>query len=133
MQRIEKLVEQTEHLLSLRADKEALEQDLKELNSDIRATESEIVRIMRDHQIDSIAQHGFSFSVYSKLVAKKTDEEALYDWLEANGYGGVIKRTVHHMTLTRVVQETLEESGKSPDGIEVSFFDVLSLRKKGEK
>jgi len=123
------LSQETQKLLELRDLKREREAQLKKAISDLRHQEGVVIEQMREAGFDAIKQHNTSFSVTNKLIASRTDDEALFDWLEENGYGAVIKRTVHHMTLNKVVRESLEEEGEQPPGVEVNFFDVLAIRK----
>jgi len=125
-------------ILTQRADSVLLARDavaeadaaLKAANQKKREAEAEFIQAMHEAgDIESIRALGRSFTVYRKLTVRRTDEDALFDWLEANSYGAVIKRTVHPATLAKVAGEVIEESGEVPAGLETQFIDLVSVRK----
>jgi len=123
------LTELASSVLTARQEKAIIERELKEKNSAVRAAEFALIEALREQDIDGFKTHGANFFVNSKLVAKKTDEQQLFSWLESSGFGSVVKRTVHHATLNKICTEELEEHGELPAGIEAEFIDLLSIRK----
>jgi len=123
------LTQLADNVLTARQEKAIIEAELKEKNAAVREAEYALIAQLREKDIDGFKTHGQSFGVHNKLVAKKTDEAQLFDWLEASGYGSVIKRTVHHATLNKICADEVEEHGELPAGVDVQFIDVLSVRK----
>jgi len=123
------LNEMTQALLTLRAEKAAADTELTRINAEIRQVESDVISKMQESGFDSMKMNGATFSTAEKLTATKTDSEALFDWLEGNGYEGAVKRNVHHMTLNSIVKEVMEQQGVVPDGCELHTFTALSVRK----
>lgn len=112
-----------------REEKERIEDMLREATRRVREAEGALIEAMRATGITSFKTGGVVYTRTTKLNVKKTDEHALFDWLRSTGWDGVIKETVHPATLGKVVRETLEAEGHLPPGVEVSEWDVLSIRK----
>jgi len=123
------LTQLANNVLTAREEKAIIEASLKEKNSEVRAAEYALISALHEKDIDGFKSHGVSFSTYSKLVATKTNEDQLFNWLESSGFGSVVKRTVHYATLNKICSEELEEHGELPAGTEVEFIDMLSVRK----
>jgi len=120
----------TEEVLRIRSEKDEADAGVKEINRRLREAEGKLVKLMFEQSLDAISQHGFSFSRVSKLSVKKTDEDALFKWLREHGFESTIRSTIHHATLGKVVSESIEEDGVTPDGVELSEFDIIQVRKK---
>jgi len=123
------LTELSDRVLRVKRQKAEAEAALHEINAAVREAEWLLISQLREQSIDGFKRNGTSFAVHAKLVAKRTNDDALFDWLENNGYGATVKRTVHHMTLNKICSETLEHDGALPAGVESTFVDVLSVRK----
>jgi len=125
------LLDLTAALIEAKEQKQEAENVVEDLARNVRHLEAAIIQTMKEGGMDAVAQHGFNFSVSSKLSAKRTDDDVFFDWCEATGYGACIKRTIHHATQSKLVGDAIEQTGEVPVGVEVSYFDVLSQRKKG--
>jgi len=126
---MDNLTELASSVLTARQEKANIEASLKATNKKVREAEFALVAKLREQDIDGFKTHGKSFSVNNVLRATKSNEDALFEWLESNGFESVIRPTVHWATLNKVCAEELEEHGELPAGVDVEFVDLLSVRK----
>ena len=127
---VEKLQTLTAAVLECRQAKELADAMLRNRNKDLKQAEFELLERMRALGTDSVGMHGYGFAKVSKLTAKKSNEDALFGWLNEHGYEAVVKETVNHMTLNKIVKEVIEEEGITIPGVELSEFDILQVRRK---
>ena len=120
----------TAAVLAQRSIKEAADAELKLANKALKEAEFTLLERMRLLGTDGVTMHGYGFAKVSKMTAKKVDEQVLFDWLIAHGYESVVKPTVNHMTLNKIVKEVIEEEGTAVPGVELSEFDILQIRRK---
>lgn len=60
---------------------------------------------------------------------KADDRDRFHAWLRDNGFGDLIKDTVHPGTLTSFAKEQLEKGVALPDFVQASFVTQAALRK----
>ena len=116
-------------LLDAKTTQNSLKQQLSDNSKVVNKLQAELIAALEGAKLESVRTLGHSFTNIPKLNVTKSNEIALFDWLRANGYEGAVKETVHPQTLTRIVTESMEESGILPDGVETSTFNVISMRK----
>ena len=128
-----KLIELGKELFDLKAEKEELEEKLKEINKRKEVLEvHEIPNLMQDTEITKFTIDGYG-TIYKKndvrAYIRVDNQEEAFDWLNENGHGDIIKETVHWATLRKWANEMLEENKEIPGFIEVTPITVAMTRR----
>jgi hypothetical protein len=107
------MFDHAEHLVELRAEKDDLERQLKEVNGEINDTEFLLVTAMTDAETQSFNRAGRMFSLTSKVRAAAVAgrKEELFDALKAEGFGDLVYETVNVNSLSSFVKEQTAENG----------------------
>ena len=118
-----KLIELGKELFDLKAEKEELEEKLKEMY---------LSSLMQDTEITKFTIDGYG-TIYKKndvrAYIRVDNQEEAFDWLNENGHGDIIKETVHWATLRKWANEMLEENKEIPGFIEVTPITVAMTRR----
>ena len=121
-------------LRDLKDKKEALEDELKGVNAQIRAlAEHKIPEYMNENEIEKFSVTGAgTVYVTQKVYAnvKADNREAFFQWLREHGSGDLIKETVHPSTLNAFAKEQLTEGKDIPDVLEARIYPTATLRRK---
>ena len=121
-------------LRDLKDKKEALEDELKGVNAQIRAlAEHKIPEYMSENEIEKFSVTGAgTVYVTQKVYAnvKADNREAFFQWLREHGSGDLIKETVHPSTLNAFAKEQLTEGKDIPDVLEARIYPTATLRRK---
>lgn len=126
----------SQELKDLRDHKDALSEQLKEVNARIEDTETALAEAMVSKEMQNFTRDGFTFYLRDQLFASavKDRREELHDWLKENGYGGLVKEVVHANSLRAFVKEQLEEADELPEGLRdlVNVYEktTVGIRKK---
>jgi len=126
----------SDKLVILRDRKKELEDELKEVNSDITETEEQLVAAMVEEEMQNFTRNGRQFILTSRTYAsaKSGMMTAICVWMKENGLGDMVKESVHPQTLQAWVKEQLEEVGALPEELEplVNVYEKsgISIRKK---
>jgi predicted nuclease with TOPRIM domain len=120
-------------LYDVRAEKEQLEDRLKQLNGRKEELEKQIIpQLMEDMEQSKVTVVGIG-TIYLKpelnCYVKKEVEQEFFDWLRANNQGDIIKETVHHGTLKSWAKEQLENGAPLPPQMESHQFMQAVLRR----
>jgi hypothetical protein len=116
-----------EHLKKRRKEKDAITEQLSEINLEIEAAQNEILAEMDRLGVESLklASGGSLFLRYEPY-SKVTGMEELKTWMKKNKMTELL--TVNWQTLNAVVKERFEEGQAAPSGVEVFLKTSLSLR-----
>lgn len=84
-------------------------------------------------EIDSIKIGGYNFILSTNLFASipEAKHQKGFDWLKDNGYGALIKETVHARSLASVVKSYIETTAVEPpdDVMTIHRQTAISIRK----
>ncbi len=139
-------------MMDLQDRKEALEQLLKGVNGELddvrkrrlpeKMQELGLVDTTGHGSFTHSSGAGVSLRVQVWASIAKTDEagnptdayiDGVYRWLEENGHGDLIKRSVHPQTFSAFVKERIEDGEPLPSGIKTSMETMAVVRRpKGE-
>lgn len=119
-------------LRRLKEQKELLDVQLKECNAAIEQTNDALVKMMVDEEMPRFSRNGKTFHLSTRLFASPQEgqKETLYGWLKENGYGDLVKETVHANSLNSWVKEIKEENdGQLPGelGPMLNVFEKTSV------
>ena len=130
------LFEWADQLKALRERKEALEEEMKQLNADIDNADWHLSELMAESETQNFTRGGTTFCLTTKTranaVAGKRAE--LFAALRENGYGDLVTETVNANSLSSFVKEQMEAEGDMLPGWLnglVSVFEktTVSVRK----
>jgi len=100
---------------TLRDERDDLKKQLTVNNEALEAVEARILYIANARGITQIRKEGVGLiSVVPDPYPKVLNVEALIEWLDDNGHGGIAKRTVNFNTLRAWVKEQKENSNELP-------------------
>lgn len=125
-----------DRLVTLRDRKKKLEDELKEVNSDIIQTEEQLVAAMVAEEMQNFTRNGRQFVLTSRTYAnaKAGMMPAICDWMKGHELGDMVKESVHPQTLQAWVKEKMEEAGALPkelgEMLNVYEKSGISIRKK---
>lgn len=92
-----------------------------------------IPKLFESLEVDSVKLAGYNFILTYQLFASipETKQAEGYKWLEDNGFGDLIKRTVHARALASLVKGYLEEHAIEPPDSAMSIHrkQTISMRK----
>lgn len=134
----DKLITEGRQYLDLKARKDELEEELKEVKANLEALSRQMVEEMDSIELDKFSAFGSTFSVRRTLAAnvKAEDKEALFWVLRNEGHGHLIKEDVNARTLAAFVKEQMGEDGTIPEWIaglvDVYYRNDISARKAGK-
>src|SRR5262245_60098743 len=96
-----RLAELADGLMSWKAMKKSLEEQLSDTNKRIAEAEEAIYKKLQAEELEKFAHAGQLFYPYVEAhpSVNKEKEEAFFSWLEENNEDGIIKRSIHPMTL----------------------------------
>jgi hypothetical protein len=121
-----------DRLLELRDRKNALEEEIKEVNAELERVQQELIEQMRLNGLDNFRRNGKLFIPVTKTWASPKAEfkEAVITWLKENGFGDMVKETVHSQTFNSWANEMIEQEGMLPEEIAdlVSVYDKVSVQ-----
>ena len=107
------LFEWADQLKALRERKDALEEEMKQLNADIDNADWHLSELMAESETQNFTRGGTTFCLTTKTranaVAGKRAE--LFAALRENGYGDLVTETVNANSLSSFVKEQMEAEG----------------------
>lgn len=120
--------------------KEALAEETKANNKEVEEAKNALSQAMIDAEMPKVSRNGFLYSLQDKTKYSKKagDSEEFLGFLEQEGLGDIIKRTVDARTLSSTIGEVVEENnGELPEGygeyINVYQYYDISKRKETNK
>lgn len=132
MEQTAQVFQLADRLLELRQQKDNLEAELKEVNTELEKVQQDLVEQMRLNGLDNFRRNGKLFVPVTKTWASPKSEfkEAVFTWLKENGFGDMVKETVHSQTFNSWANEMIEQEGMLPEEIAemVSVFDKVSVQ-----
>lgn len=117
---------------ALRDEKDLYKAELERIEPDLKAAEAALIDKMLEQGITSTRIEGVGMLTASnKLVAKISDKEKFFAWLQDTEREGYIKHEVNYMTLQALANELDEAELKTAHdaGMDYEEKTVLSLRK----
>ncbi len=108
-----RLFELADELKSLRDRKDALEAELKQVNTDIDNVDYHLSTLMAETETQNFTRAGTMFCLTNKTRASATEgmRDELFAALRAEGFGDMIYETVNANSLSAFVKEQMAESG----------------------
>jgi len=109
-----------EEFKGLRASKTNLENQLKEVTQEIEKTKASLIESLEARNAQATAKYegvGYVSLAKPRLYASydKENEQKVFDYLEHEGRGDLIKQTVHHKSLASFVGESIENGKNMPN------------------
>ncbi len=106
------MFELARRLVELQTKRDEHKAILTELNREIEELQAKLTREMVDQEVQSFKRDGRTFylrtdTFISDVAPKRSD---LHDALKAEGFGDLIKPTVHPQTLKAFVKEQMREN-----------------------
>lgn len=107
------LIELASQLRTLKEKEARLKDELSNTRIQIKNIKKDLVNQMINYEVQNFTYNGNIFylttNIYVSDVASRREE--LYSTLRDNGYGSLIKETVHPQTLKAFVKELMAENG----------------------
>lgn len=107
------LIELASQLRTLKEKEARLKDELSNTRIQIKNIKKDLVNQMINYEVQNFKHSGNIFylttNIYVSDVASRREE--LYSTLRDNGYGSLIKETVHPQTLKAFVKELMAENG----------------------
>lgn len=118
-----------EKYADLKADKELLEEQVKEKNKRMAVIEAIFAERFAEEDIKSMKfESGYALGVRFESPLRTVDKPAFLQWLKASGMEDQL--TVYDATLKSISKAMLEEKGELPPGVEQGDpVAVVSYRK----
>lgn len=116
----EQLFELADELKNLRARKEALETELKQVGMDIDNADWHLSNLMAETETQNFTRAGTMFCLTTKTRASASAgrRDELYAALRGKGYGDLVYETVNANSLSAFVKEQMAENTESFGGID---------------
>jgi hypothetical protein len=116
-----KLSDMADLLTAWRMVKEDSEARLSEANKKIREVEQVIIAKLQEEELEKFVHNGQLFYPYVSAHpgVNKEHEAEFYAWLRENGEDGIIKETVHPMTLKSWWKQNSERFAEELTGKEL--------------
>ncbi len=113
---------------------QALEKTTKALGALKQSLSYEkIPATFKEMNIQGLRHNGRNFVLGERFFASIPADmhEKGYAWLHENGLGGAIKPNINPMTLSSVLEQYIEETGKSPpnDAIKIHMQEYIQMRR----
>lgn len=117
--------------------KDELAEQTKENNKAIEEARNALSQAMIDAEMPKVSRNGFLYSLQDKTKYNKKagDSEEFFEFLEEEGLGSIIKRTVDARTLSSTIGAVVEENdGELPDQFEdyISVYQYYDISKRKE-
>ena len=110
-----------DQLTALNNRKKELEQGLKRVNADIEAVNENLVAEMVENEIQNFKRNNITYYLqtqyYASIIGEESAQNQFFENLREEGYGDIIKETVHPQTLRAFVKEQINstEDGELPE------------------
>lgn len=129
-----KLIDDYKELLD---KKDELAEQTKANNKLIEDARNELSQAMIDAEMPKVSRNGFLYSLQDKTKYNKKagDSEEFFEFLEGEGLGDIIKRTVDARTLSSTIGAVVEENdGELPEEYEdyISVYQYYDIGKRKE-
>ncbi len=131
----ENLMEMADKLRDLKEEKDRLQKDLKEVNAGIEEINGQLVSEMMENELQSFKRNGITFYLqtdyYASVIADEGKQAQLYRNLRGEGFGDIIRETIHPQTLKAFSKEQFKEHDHQlPSWLEglINFYPKDSVR-----
>lgn len=109
------------------------EDELKSAKEYLRIAQERLIQFLSDRQMTSTGKYedlgGVSLRSFNTYKVSEENQDQLLQFIQQNGYEGVIKQSIHHKTLDRVLNELIEEGRALPDFVESYNVTTLQINK----
>jgi hypothetical protein len=128
------LTQHAQRFRELKDRKEALNEELKELNAELTLLETTVLpAAMDENEIEKFTTEGVG-TIYTQIkvyasVAKE-NEERFHAWLRERGHADMIRDYVFPGTLSSFAKEQLENGVELPDFIKATKVETAMLRRR---
>jgi len=126
------------HLKRLRERKQELEDELKEINAQIANYNNKLAEEMVNLELQRFSLEGTLYylatDIYVSDIAPSREE--LHEVVRQQGFGDLIKQTIHSSTLKGFVKEQIKENGgEVPEWLEpyVRVYEQNKVKMMNEK
>lgn len=126
------------HLKRLRERKQELEDELKEINAQIANYNNKLAEEMVNLELQRFSLEGTLYylatDIYVSDIAPSREE--LHEVVRQQGFGDLIKQTIHPSTLKGFVKEQIKENGgEVPEWLEpyVRVYEQNKVKMMNEK
>jgi hypothetical protein len=109
----------------IREEKAGLAADLKYLNEELRSLEVEAFNEMMSLGVHSVVVDGKSCYLHRELRPSPVNPEALYEALQLEGFGDIVKRNVHASTLKAFLMD-ISRKIESETGLRPTPDEILN-------
>ena len=128
----ERLFGLADRLKALRERKDALEAELKQVNSDIDDVDWHLSNLMAETETQNFTRAGTMFCLTTKTRASATEgmKDDLFAALRTEGFGDLIYETINANSLSAFVKEQIVENGdKLPEWLRglVNVFEKTTV------
>lgn len=126
-------------LLALKEQKGQLEEQIKQINSEISMTEDLIIQDMLTEEIDRFKAHDvFFYWRYDTFAnVNKANTSRVIAWLRLNGFSELVITEIDKKGLVKAVEEMLAVSDELPSGLGelVNVYEkpIIRTRKSAKK
>jgi len=113
----DRLFELADELKTLRDRKDALEAELKKVNTDIDNVDWHLSNLMADTETQNFTRAGTMFCLTTKTRASAAEgmKDELFAALRAKGFGDLIYETVNANSLSAFVKEQIAENAENTE------------------
>ena len=107
-----------DRLKDLKNSKRLVESELKAIQEQLDATETQLAALMVDTETQSFNRSGTMFYLSSRTYASAEPDQklALFEALAANGFGALVTQTVNANSLSAFVKEQMGENDDALPG-----------------
>jgi len=118
----DRLFELADELKTLRDRKDALEAELKKVNTDIDNVDWHLSNLMAETETQNFTRAGTMFCLTTKTRASATEgkKDELFAALRAQGFGDMIYETVNANSLSAFVKEQIAENAENPSIVDAT-------------
>lgn len=109
------------------------EEELKATKEQLRKAQEQLIQFLSDRQMTSTGKYEdlgcVSLRSFNTYKVTEGNQDQLMGFIQENGYEGVIKQSIHHKTLDRVLNELIEEGKALPEFVETYNITTLTINK----
>lgn len=112
------MFELSDQLSELKKKEAQLKKELSEINAQIKDNTKQLVEQMVNNEIQNFNRNGKVFYLVTNRYVSDVaaQREVLYRVLREQGFGDLIKETIHPQTLRAFVREQIEENNEELPG-----------------
>jgi hypothetical protein len=122
-----------EEILTKRSEVASIEETLKNAKSDLSRAEGRLIQYLQDRdQTRTGSYEGLgSISIRSFNTYKVSEEnkDMFFKFLKDNDLGSVVKETIHHKTMDRVINDLITEGKAVPEYVESFNITTVQVNK----